>query len=275
MIYLFKLWRIFFYFIKGLMNAIIIEDEKLVAKELSMKITKIDPSIKIVQVLRSVKSALRWFTENTEPDVVFADIQLSDGISFEIFDKMPLNCSIIFITSFNEYAIRAFKVNGIDYLLKPVEPKELEKAIEKVKKINKVNAKPAFDITDLVEIFKNNESQKSIYKKTFLCNYLNAWVPVKTDEIAYFVFDVVIYGMTTKKEKYMIDSISMDEVEEMLNPDKFFRVNRQFIVNKTCVLKLWGIENYKMKVKLKDPHQAIEIDMSRHKSPIFKKWLEK
>lgn len=257
------------------MNAIIIEDEKLVAKELSMKIAEIDADLKILEVLPSVKTAIKWFAENAEPDVVFADIQLADGVSFEIFEKFSISCPIIFITSYNEYAIRAFKVNGIDYLLKPVEPEELEKAIIKAKKINKSHAKPALDLNYLVEMLKSGENAKPVYKEHFLCSYRNAWVPIKTDEIAYFLYDTLIYVITKSNEKYSMDYESMDEVEEMLNPDRFFRVNRQFIVNRIAVQKVWGIENSKMMVKLKEPHQAIEIDISRQKAPIFKKWLEK
>jgi two-component system, LytTR family, response regulator LytT len=257
------------------MNAIIIEDEKLVAKELTMKIAEIDANIKVLEVLPSVKTALNWLVQNAEPDVVFADIQLADGVSFEIFEKFKLNCPIIFTTSYNEYAIRAFKVNGIDYLLKPVEPDELEKAIEKAKKIKKNLAKPALDLNSLVEMLKSGENAKPVYKEHFLCNHRNAWIPIRTDEISYIIYDALIYVITKTNKKYSMDSDSMDEIEEMLDPYKFFRVNRQFIVNRASVQKVWGIENSKMMVKLKEPHQAIEIDLSRQKAPIFKKWLEK
>lgn len=257
------------------MKAIIIEDEKLVAKELSMKIAEIDTDLKICEILPSVKTALKWFRENPEPDVVFADIQLADGISFEIFEKFPLLCPIIFITSYNEYAIRAFKVNGIDYLLKPVEPEELKKAIDKAKNIKKNLSKTVIDINHLVEMFKSGEQVKPYFKEHFLCNHRNAWVPIKTEEMAFLLYDTLIYVCTKNQEKFNMDFESLDEIEEMLDPDLFFRVNRQFIVNRNSVQRVWGIENSKMMVKLKEPHQNIEIDMSRQKAPIFKKWLEK
>ena len=257
------------------MKAIIIEDEKLVAKELSMKIAEIDANLKILEILPSVKTALKWFGENAEPDVVFADIQLADGVSFEIFEKFPLLCPIIFITSYNEYAIRAFKVNGIDYLLKPVEPEELKKAIEKAKKIKKNLMKPSIDLNDLVVMMKSGENSKTIYKEHFLCNHRNAWVPVRTADMDFFMYENLIYVCTRTHEKYNMDFESLDEIEEMLDSDLFFRVNRQFIVNRNAVQRVWGIENSKMMVKLKEPHQNIEIDLSRQKAPIFKKWLEK
>ena len=146
------------------MNAVIIEDEKLVAKELIMKIAEIDASLKILEILPSVKTALKWFGENAEPDVVFADIQLADGVSFEVFEKFSISCPIIFTTSYNEYAIRAFKVNGIDYLLKPVEPEELEKAINKAKQIKKSTTKSALDINLVVEMLKSSDNTTPIYK---------------------------------------------------------------------------------------------------------------
>ena len=257
------------------MNVIIVEDEKLVAKELSMKIAEIDTNLIILAVLPSVKTALKWLGENTEPDMIFADIQLADGVSFEIFEKLQLSCPIIFITSYNEYAIRAFKVNGIDYLLKPVEPEELRKAIEKAKKINKILSKPSIDINQLIEMLNSGENSKTVYKETFLCNYRNAWIPIKTEEMAYLMYDTLIYVCTKTHEKYNMDFESLDEIEEMLDPNLFFRVNRQIIVNRNAVQKVWGIENSKMMVKLKDPHQNIEVDLSRQKAPVFKKWLEK
>jgi two-component system, LytTR family, response regulator LytT len=257
------------------MNAIIIEDEKLVARELAMKIAEIDATIKIVEILPSVKTALNWFAANAEPDVVFADIQLADGVSFEIFDKFPLTCPIVFITSYNEYAIKAFKVNGIDYLLKPVEPEELEKAIEKVRKINKNSNNSSLDLNHLVEMLKTGEIAKPKFKEYFLCNHRNAWVPIKTAEISFFMYESIIFVNTINHEKYTMDSESMDEIEERIDPDKFFRVNRQYIVNRAAVQRVWGIENSKMIVKLKEPYQAIEIDISRQKAPVFKKWLEK
>lgn len=257
------------------MKAIIIEDEKLVARELSMKIAEIDANLKIVEILPSVKTALNWFAANAEPDVVFADIQLADGVSFEIFEKFPLTCPIVFITSYNEYAIKAFKVNGIDYLLKPVEPEELEKAIEKVRKINKNLNKSTIDMNQLVEMLKTGDIAKPIFKEHFLCNHRNAWVPIKTSEISFFTYETIIYVHTVGNDKYTMDSESMDEIEDMIDPNKFFRVNRQYIVNRTAVQRVWGIENSKMIVKLKEPYQAIEIDISRQKAPVFKKWLEK
>lgn len=256
------------------MNAIIIEDEKLVARELTIKIAKVDPTLKVLEVLPSVKTAINWFAENAEPDVVFADIQLADGVSFEIFEKYKLNCPIIFITSYNEFAIRAFKVNGIDYLLKPVELKDLEKAIEKAKTINQKQAKSSLDLNKLMEMLQTGNAPKVTFKEQFLCNFRNAWVPVKAKDIAYFYYESIVHIVTKSNEKFSLDD-TMDEIEMMLDPDVFYRINRQYIVNKDMIQRVWGLENLKLMVKLKEPHQAVEIDISRQKAPVFKKWLEK
>lgn len=257
------------------MNAIIIEDEKLVARELTYKINEIDEEVRILEVLPSVKTALKWLGENAEPDLVFADIQLADGVSFEIFDKFHLTCPIIFTTSYNEYAIRAFKVNGIDYLLKPVEPEELEKAIKKAKELNKTKAKTPLDLNSLVEMLQVGNISKSVYKEHFLANHRNSWVPVKVSDIAFFYYEAIIYLMTKTNEKYTLDMSSMDELEELIDPAKFYRVNRQYIVCIDVIQTVRSIENSKLIVKLKNPHHTTEIDISRHKGPTFKKWLEK
>lgn len=256
------------------MNAIIIEDEKLVARELSIKIAKIDAGLKILEILPSVKTAINWFSENAEPDVIFADIQLADGVSFEIFEKFKLNCPIIFITSYNEFAIKAFKVNGIDYLLKPVEPLDLQKAIEKAKGINQKQNKDPLDLKRLMEMLQTGGSPKGVFKEQFLCNHRNAWVPVKAKEVAYFYYESVIHIVTKANEKFSLDD-TMDEIEAMVDPDVFYRINRQYIVNKDMIQRVWGLENLKLMVKLKEPHQAVEIDISRQKAPVFKKWLER
>lgn len=257
------------------MNAVIIEDEKLVARELIYKINEIDPKITILETLPSVKTALKWFGENAEPGIVFADIQLADGVSFEIFEKFRLTCPIIFTTSYNEYAIKAFKVNGIDYLLKPVEPEELENAINKAKSLKKHPSNWPVDLIELISTLQSGNSARMSYKEQFLCNYRNAWVPIKSTDIAYFKYESVIFVFTKNNEKYTFGGETLEQLEEMLDPAQFYRVNRQFIVNMDAIERVWGIEGAKMIVKLKSPYQAVDIDISRQKVPVFKKWLEK
>src|SRR5258705_12785720 len=134
------------------MNAVIIEDEYLIAKQLSNKIAEAAPDVKVVDILPSVKTAYKWFMENAEPDLLFADIQLSDGTSFEIFDRFDLKCPVIFTTAYDEYAIRAFKVNGVDYLLKPIDMQELKKAIDKCRTITENKTQYPKDIQQLLQM---------------------------------------------------------------------------------------------------------------------------
>ncbi len=257
------------------MKAIIIEDEKLVAKELVAKIAEADASIEIVEILSSLKIALRWFAENAEPDIIFADIQLSDGVSFEIFNKFRLTCPIIFTTAYNEYAIQAFKVNGIDYLLKPINRQELKNAIEKGKTIAKNPKNLPIDVQKLMEALNLNISPKKNHKEQFLGSIRNSQVPIKVSEVAYFTRNELNYMVTFSNEKYILDFTTLEEVEELLDANQFYRANRQFIINIDSIQSVQNSINAKLILKLKKPHSNIEIDISREKAPTFKKWLDR
>ncbi|QIP12736.1 response regulator transcription factor [Spirosoma aureum] len=255
------------------MNALIIEDEKLVALELMASIAEVDPGIKIIGTVGSVKTALRWFAENAEPDVIFADVQLADGVSFTVFDRFKLSCPIIFTTAYNEYAIQAFKVNGIDYLLKPVDWDELRHAINKARTLTKAQGNVAVDIQKLMLAL--NVPVKPVFKEHFLGNTRNSWVPVKVAEVSLFTRDQLNFMVTNTGERYILDYDSLDEIETLLNPDQFYRTNRHTIVNLEAVQSVKGMSNLKLIVKLKAPNHLIDIEISRDKAPSFKKWLEK
>lgn len=258
------------------MNAVLIEDEKLVAKEFAFKIAEIDANIRIVETLPSVKTALRWFGEHAEPDVVFADIQLADGVSFEIFEKFTLNCPIIFVTSYNEYAIQAFKVNGIDYLLKPVDPEDLEKAIAKARNINRQKTGLSVDLQKLMHALQNpGAAPKPVYKENFLGNSRSGWVPVKTADIAFFQYELVNFMVTKANERYTLDYETMEQIEELLDPAQFYRANRQCIVNIDAIHSVKSLDNAKLILRLRPPHQSVEVDISRQKAPAFKRWLDR
>ncbi len=258
------------------MNAVIIEDEKLVAREFAYKIGEVDADVRIVETLPSVKTALRWFGENSEPDVVFADIQLADGVSFEIFEKFQLSCPIIFVTSYNEYAIQAFKVNGIDYLLKPVDLDDLSKAIAKARTLNKAKSAMPVDLQKLMQALQQpGTALKPNYKEAFIGNSRSGWVPVKVNDIAFFQYDAVNFMVTKANERYTIDYETMDHIEELLDPNQFYRANRQFIVNNDVIQSVKSLENSKLILRLKSPHHTIDIDISRQKAPAFKRWLDR
>lgn len=256
------------------MKAVIIEDEEIIAKVLQSKIARVAEDVKIAEVLPSLKTARKWFAENPEPDVLFMDIQLSDGVSFDLFNHFDLKCPVIFTTAYDEYAIRAFKVNGVDYLLKPVDEEDLKKAIDKCRMlVDKKSSAPA-DINELIKALANPMAG-SKYKQKFIINIRNQWMPVNTKDIACFSKEVLNYVYLFTGERYMLDYATLEEVEELLDPKQFYRANRQFIINIDAVQSVKPVENSKLIIHLKEPNHKLEIDMSRLKSPEFKKWLDR
>ena len=254
------------------MKAIIIEDEPLVAKDLKNLVRQINPGIEIIATLDSVKASVEYFKSNPEPDILFMDIQLSDGVSFDIFNNVQISCPIIFTTAYNEYAIRAFKVNSIDYLLKPIDKSELTLALEK---FSKYRAAQSDLIKDQIKSLMNHltlPSQNKIYKERFAANSGKTHLVINYTNIACFQKDSLIYIQTNDKEQFITDFQTMEEIEELLNPAIFFRANRQFIININAV-DSYRTDSYgKLIAKLKAPN-AITIDISREKAQAFKGWL--
>lgn len=256
------------------MKAIIIEDESLIARELKGKIAGVAPDVTIIDTLPSVKTANRWFMENAEPDFIFADIQLSDGVSFEIFDRFDLKCPVIFTTAYDEYAIRAFKVNGIDYLLKPVDVDELRNAIDKCRNwLTHRNTLPT-NIQELMTLLQNPDKDKVIYKEKFVINQRNNWLPILTKDIACFFRENLNYLLTFTGDKYIVDYVTLEEIEELLDPRVFYRANRQSIVHIDSIQSIKPHENQKLTITLKAPLKMTQ-DISREKAPSFKKWFER
>lgn len=257
------------------MKALIVEDEQLIAKELQYKIKSVADDIDIIEVLPSLKTAKKWFMNNAEPDLIFMDIQLSDGISFEIFETYKLSCPIIFTTAYDEYAMRAFKVNGVDYLLKPIDEDELKRAIDKCRTI--VASKSAYptDIEKMSSDFKNSTGSALKFKEKFVVNFRNQWLPINVKDIACFMRDSLNYIYTFKGEYYSFDFNTLEEVEEVIDPNLFYRANRQFIVHIDAINSVKALENQKLTIKLKEPNQKFDIDISREKAPAFKKWLNR
>ena len=256
------------------MKAVIIEDEEIISKVLHNKINKVAADVDVIAILPSLKTARRWLGENAAPDLMFMDIQLSDGVSFEIFKDFDLKCPVIFTTAYDEYAIRAFKVNGVDYLLKPVKEEELAAAIDKCRALLQKNDNAPSDIATLLKSLAN-PSAASKYKEKFIVNTRNQWMPVNTADIACFSKEALNYIYMHNGDRYSIDYNTLDEVEELLNPKQFYRANRQFIINIDAVQMVKPVENSKLIIKLKEPNHKLEIDMSRLKSPEFKKWMDR
>lgn len=256
------------------MKAVIIEDEEIIANLLKSRIEKVAPDVDVITILPSLKTARRWLGENAEPDLLFMDIQLSDGVSFEIFNYFQLKCPVIFTTAYDEYAIRAFRVNGVDYLLKPVKEPELIAAIDKCRKLLSNNSAAPADFESLIRSLSNPASA-SKYKEKFIVNIRNQWMPVNTKDIACFCKEVLNYIYLHNGDKYMIDYTTLEEVEDLLDPRLFYRANRQFIINIDAIQTVKPVENSKLIIRLKEPNHKLEIDMSRLKSPEFKKWMDR
>ncbi|MFT3826254.1 MAG: LytTR family DNA-binding domain-containing protein [Chitinophagaceae bacterium] len=255
------------------MKAVIIEDENLIARELKAKIAAVAEDIEVIEILPSLKTANKWFMENAEPDLLFMDIQLSDGVSFQLFERYEIKCPVVFTTAYDEYAIRAFKVNGVDYLLKPVDEEELQKAIARCRAI--VSAKAMYPVP--VEKLLQSIMQKqdiTLYKEKFIVNVRQQWVPVNTKDIACFMRDNLNYIFTFTGEKYILDFTTLEEVDELLDPKQFYRANRQAIVNIEAIQSVKPHENQKLTVQLKAPLK-LEVDISREKAPAFKKWFDR
>ena len=249
------------------MKLLIIEDEPLVAKDLQNLIMRLEPAAKILDVISSVESAKRWFAEQTVPDLILSDIQLSDGTSFEIFETFHLQCPIIFTTAYDDYAIRAFKLNSIDYLLKPIDGKDLAAALVKYKSLSTENV-----LTEQLKSLLSNWGQlNKKYKERFLALHRNTLVPVMQHEIAFFHKEELIYIQTMGNEKFISEHHTLDEIEALLDPAVFFRVNRQYIIHIQTVGRI-KTTHKGLTVQLKPPFLT-EIDISREKAVAFKEWV--
>jgi two-component system, LytTR family, response regulator len=254
------------------MNVVIIEDEGLIAKNLQRLLKLIDPAINVTAIFDSVEASVKWLNENVHPDLFFMDIQLSDGVSFDIFNRTKIEKPVIFTTAYNDYAIRAFKVNSVDYLLKPIDKDALEKALEKYRKFHQSTVETTNSyLQELISSMSNPFEKK--YKERFLAHYKNGIVPLPQNKVAYFVKDNIIYLITTDNEKLVTDYYTIDEIEEVVDPKKFFRTNRQTIVQIEQVDTYKKHDTGKIEVRLKCDKNLL-IDVSREKAGEFIEWLD-
>jgi DNA-binding LytR/AlgR family response regulator len=254
---------------------VIIEDEPLAAERLMKMVQKLDVAIEISAILDSVSASLNWFSVNPQPDLVLSDIQLGDGISFQIFENQLVACPIIFTTSYDEYAIRAFKLQSLDYLLKPVKPEELQAAWDKFLKIKAQSQAPWEQMqTKIREVMQEMQIPKwPTYKERFLVRQADQIIPVAVEEIAYFFTLNDWVCIQTHESKQFIVDYRLDELESLLHPGKFFRLNRQFIAALASIRKAHHHLNGKLKIDLSPPGKE-EIFVSREKAAAFRTWWE-
>ena len=257
------------------MNVVIIEDEISVAQNLRDLLFELNPEINVLVVLETIKNSIRWFGENPAPDIAFFDIKIADGSSFEILEKTKLNFPIIFTTAFDEYALKAFKYNSIDYLLKPIKKKDLEKAILKYQNLythDKLVIDHNLKLIKAIKAIKES-TKTTIYKNSLLVNYRNQLIPLAISDIAYFYLEnQIVYCKVIENKTYKI-SKTLEKLENQLNPDIFFRANRQCIVSKHSVKSANSIDKRKLKLNLTPDHHY-EVIISKLKVSLFKKWLK-
>lgn len=251
------------------MKAIIIEDEEFAAKRLEKMINQCDNNIDIVAKLQSVKESVAWLKSNPNPDLIFLDIQLEDDLSFSIFDQVNVRSQIIFTTAFDEYAIKAFKLKSIDYLLKPVSQEDLNQAISKFKNWNSDRSV----IINSQELRNLIIQQKVTYRERFSVVVGEKLKTISVDDIAYFFSTSgITFAVMNTKNQYSID-LSLDIIKEQLNPSVFFRINRQYLVKLSAIKNVHVFPKSRLKLEL-DPPATDEIFVTVEKVPEFKKWID-
>lgn len=261
------------------MNILIVEDEDLAVKKLQKTLSAVDSNAVVAGVAGSIKETVYWLDNNASPDLILMDIELSDGQSFEIFNQVSVKSPVIFTTSYDEYALKAFKVNSIDYLLKPVQKEELEAALLKFRNLKKSytgNGEPANHAAINIDGLLKELQQKlqPAYRKRFLVKHGQKLVSVEIEEIAYFFSDGRLNFFKTFDNRKFIVDYTMDELATMLDPGIYFRISRPFYVSAKCIDKMDDYFGNRLILGLK-PALDKEALVSREKVADFKKWMGK
>jgi two-component system LytT family response regulator len=249
------------------MKALIIEDEILAAKHLQYVLNEVG-GIDVITVLESISESVAWFQSNEQPEILFLDIHLADGSAFEIFNYVKVSCPIIFTTAYDEYALKAFKVNSVDYLLKPIEAGDVKNALKKLNGLSSANTIQS-DIKNLIESFR----KASAYKTHFLIPVKgDKLLPVQTSQIACFYIDASLVKARTFDDRTYTFEYTLDELAGMLNPDDFFRANRQFIISRSSVkdIDFWFNSRLNVNLKVSTPERIL---ISKARVPEFKNWF--
>lgn len=252
------------------MKVIIIEDEKKTAKELEVMLKTIDTDITVEAILPSVAYAIKWLTGNPSPDLIFSDIQLGDGLSFEIFREVKTEAPVIFCTAFDEYAIRAFESNSIDYLLKPIEEDILQRSLEKYTRFKDYLINNGQYVANLNKVLVRMDTN---YKQNIIVHYREKIIPVRVNDINFiYASNGLVYVYLAHEKSYPVQYI-IEQFEAMLNPQQFFRANRQFIVNRDTIKNIEHYFNRKLYV-VTDCVTPEKIIISKLRTQAFLKWIE-
>lgn len=256
-----------------MLRIVIVEDEAATARNLAHLLQNIDPGITVLIKLGSVADAVAWFAQYpNDYDLVFMDIRLADGLSFDIFKKAPVNRPVIFVSAYHDYAIQAFKNNGIDYILKPFDEGELRQALDKYKGLYKQN--DSSQQQSLAQLIAQFNSIAKTYKRSFLVHFRDKLIPVETVKIAWFyTSNEIVYAQTNDNRQYIME-FTMEQLDQQLDPSLFFRANRQFIINRDCVVEVGFYFNGRLLISVK-PGPPERILVSKARVPEFKSWMNK
>lgn len=259
------------------MKILIVEDEELAVKKLQKTLAAVDVTAEVVGITDSIQGTVNWLNENDQPDLILMDIELADGQSFEIFNLVEMKCPVVFTTSYDEYALKAFKVNTIDYLLKPVQKEELEAALNKYRKLHSnttmIQGNADFNMDSLVKELQRKLQPKE-YRKRFLVKLAQKLVSIEVDDICFFYSDGRLNFFKTKDNKKFVVDYTMDELEGMLDPTQYFRISRSFYVSVNSVEKIDDYFGNRIILTLQ-PGVDKEAIVSREKVTDFKKWMGK
>ncbi len=252
------------------MNVLIIENEPPAAGKIVRLLKEIDKSIKVLDVIETVEEAINRLQTDPRPDLIFMDIQLDDGLCFEIFETANIDVPVIFTTAYDEYTLKAFKVNSVDYLLKPIDKESLESAVNKFRKLFYDNKDPfRRDFRELINEFKNQ------YKSRFLIKIGEKYRSVATAEISHFhICERNVFLTDFQGREYGID-YSLDQIQSVLDPRRFYRINRECIVNIDAISLMYSYSSSRLQLTLKNMEKNEQFVVSREKVADFKKWIDK
>jgi two-component system, LytTR family, response regulator LytT len=258
------------------MNILIVEDEDLAVKKIQKTLTSVDPGAQVVGITDSITATVDWLKANPSPDLILMDIELSDGQSFEIFTRVDVKSAVVFTTSYDEYALKAFKVNSIDYLLKPIQKEDLESALQKYRQMKNLYASGGgaeLNVDNLVKELRQKLQPKE-FRKRFLVKHAQKLVSIEVEEIAYFFSDGRLNFFKTYDNKKFVVDYTMDELEDMLDPERYFRISRSFYIAVDSVDQIHDYFGNRLLLHLK-PAVDKEAIVSREKVADFKKWMGK
>ncbi|MBR5238262.1 MAG: response regulator transcription factor [Paludibacteraceae bacterium] len=257
------------------MRYLIIEDEPLAQEELIRMLKSLDPTFTLLASIDSVKETVEWLNNNEHPDIVFMDIHLSDNICFDIFNKTKVNAPIIFTTAYDQYAIEAFKTNGIAYLLKPIEEEELISALKKFKALTQTNIEVSNIHSKIQQLSTLNRQQitPNSYKERVLAKVGDNYQHISMNDAAYFHSEDHYTFVTTKDKQRYIINYTLDSLVDLLNPQQFFRISRQFILNINAIENISKHLNGRLKVSINPPFSD-DVYVARNRVQTFLAWLD-